>query len=225
MTGPTITIEQDYLSAQRSFVTLAAQLTDEEWAAPVLCCPGWTVRDVLSHVAGIPDDVLAGRLDGVATDPWTAAQVERNRDVTVGDLLRRWDEQAPAFAAAMQAMNQDRPPIDCQSHEHDVRHAVGRPGNRDHGIVTSTGVRTIEGWDGPVPLIVEFTDGSIAGAVTESDALVLSDVTPFEVFRSRLGRRSRVQVEGYDWTGEPERIAAVIDHWFAFGPAEEAIIE
>ena len=49
---------------------------------------------MLSHVAGIPDDVFAGRIDGVATDPWTAAQVERNRSLAVDDLLARWDEQS-----------------------------------------------------------------------------------------------------------------------------------
>jgi uncharacterized protein (TIGR03083 family) len=52
-------IEQNYLAAQRSFVALARDLSADDWAAPVPCCPGWTVRDVLSHVAGIPDDVFA----------------------------------------------------------------------------------------------------------------------------------------------------------------------
>lgn len=221
----TTSIELDYLAAQASFVALASELTDDDWMTDVPCCPGWTVRDVLSHVAGIPDDVLAGRLDGVATEPWTAAQVERNRDVSVADLLARWNEQTPRFAAAMQAMGQERPPIDLQSHEHDVRHAVRRQGNRDHPIVVAAGRRMIDGWDGPTPLIVEFADGSIAGNVTDRSAVVVSDVTPFEVFRSRLGRRSRAQVEAYDWTGEPDRVAAVIDQWFAFGPATTPIIE
>ncbi len=33
------------------------------------------------------------------------------------------------------------------------------------------------------------------------------------------------QVEAYDWAGEPDRIAAVVAEWFAFGPAEHPIIE
>jgi hypothetical protein len=225
MTGPTLSIEADYLDAQRSFAALAADLSPDEWAAPVPCCPKWTARDVLSHVAGIPDDVLAGRLDGVATEPWTAAQVARNCDLSVDALLERWAEQAQPFAAAMQAMQQHRPPIDCHAHEHDIRQALGRPGNRDHHIATSTGIGLIGEWDGSVPLIVEFADGSIAGAVTDSEAVVLSDVTPFEIFRSCLGRRSRSQVEAYDWAGEPDRIALVIDEWFGFGPARHPILE
>lgn len=35
----------------RRLATLAAQLSADEWARPT-DCPGWTVRDVLAHVAG-----------------------------------------------------------------------------------------------------------------------------------------------------------------------------
>ena len=37
-----------------------------------------------------------------------------------------------------------------------------------------------------------------------------------------LGRRSRSQVERYDWSGDP---SAVLDSWFLFGPAEHDIVE
>ena len=53
---------------------------------PVPTCPAWTVKDVLAHVTGIPADIIAGRLDGVATDRWTAAQVEARRDKTVDEI-------------------------------------------------------------------------------------------------------------------------------------------
>jgi len=176
-------------------------------------------------VAGIPDDVLAGRLDGVATDPWTAAQVERNRDLAVADLLARWNEQTPGFAAAMQSMHQNRPPIDLQSHEHDVRHALGRPGNRDNDIITAAAYATVADWDGTTPLVVEFDDGTIVGSTARQSTVVLRGVTTFEIVRSFTGRRTREQVEAYDWAGEPDRIAAVVGDWFAFGPAEHPIIE
>ena len=39
--------------------------------------PKWRVRDVLAHLVGVTVDVAEGRIDGVATDPWTAAQVDR----------------------------------------------------------------------------------------------------------------------------------------------------
>ena len=120
-----------YDEATRSFIDFARTLSDADWATPVPCTPLWTVRDVLSHVSGIPDDGLAGRTDGAATEPWTASQVERNAGFTVDELLERWEGQYEVFGAALEAMGEDRPPYDCHSHEHDIRHALGRPGRRD----------------------------------------------------------------------------------------------
>ena len=54
---PTVEISRLYLAAQRSFVELARTLSPDQWATPVPCTPGWCVRDVLSHVAGVTDDV------------------------------------------------------------------------------------------------------------------------------------------------------------------------
>ena len=48
---------------------------------------------------------------------------------------------------------------------------------------------------------------------------ILRSVTVFELFRSRLGRRSREQVRSCDWTGSDDDIDAVLDSWFIFGPS------
>jgi uncharacterized protein (TIGR03083 family) len=170
---------------------------------PTPCCPGWTVRDVLSHVAGIPDDAFAGRMDGVASEAWTAAQVERNRDLSVDQLLARWDEQAEPFAAGMTS-RESRPPFDCHTHEHDVRQAVNRPGNRESRLVA-------------------IAAAGLAEPLREAD--VSCDLSDFELFRSRLGRRSRAQVEAYPWSGDAPAVAEVIDAWFVFGPSAVDIAE
>jgi uncharacterized protein (TIGR03083 family) len=36
----------------RRLALLAETLSSDEWARPTEDCPGWTVRDVLAHVAG-----------------------------------------------------------------------------------------------------------------------------------------------------------------------------
>ena len=38
--------------------------------------PQWRVHDVLAHLVGVPDDVVHGRMDGLASDAWTQAQVD-----------------------------------------------------------------------------------------------------------------------------------------------------
>jgi hypothetical protein len=189
-----------YLAAQRSFTELASTLRDSDWAVVVPCTPAWTVRDVLSHVAGIPDDALHGRLDGVTTEPWTAAQVERNRTLSVDELLDRWAAQAPAFAATIESMGEVKPPIDCHSHEHDVRHAVGRPGERVSGLVAA------------------------AAAWLRAGVEVLpAGLDDFELFRARLGRRSRAQVLAYRWPVPPSD--AQLAAFFVFGPSPVDVVE
>jgi len=218
-------ISERYLSAVGSFIELARSLRDADWAVPVPCTPAWTVRDVLSHVSGIPDDALAGRLDGVTTEPWTAAQVERNAGADVPTLLLRWEEQAPVFAAALDELGQGRPPIDCHAHEHDVRHALGRPGNRDSVVIEESwrDFATLD--DLPVSLVVELTDGRNVASGSGERRVTLQATTPFEIFRSRLGRRSRQQVLGYDWSGDRRDVEEVVAHWFAFGPSATPIDE
>ncbi|MEL6893645.1 MAG: maleylpyruvate isomerase N-terminal domain-containing protein, partial [Actinomycetota bacterium] len=97
---PELGIADRYRAAADSFIALARSMNDVEWASPVPCCPGWTARDVLSHVSGIPDDGLNGRLDGVGTPPWTASQVERNAGATVDELLDRWQRQSARFSSS-----------------------------------------------------------------------------------------------------------------------------
>lgn len=216
-----------YRFAQASFADLAASLTDDEWAAPTPCTPGWTVRDVLSHVSGVADDALAGRMEGAPGEAWTASQVERNRHLSVAELLDRWSGQASDFADALQSMSEERPPFDCHTHEHDVRQAIGRPGNRVNDIVEIAGLgRALVAEDVEVRLTVEFDDGrAVVSGKPDAGEVGLRGVSRFELFRSGLGRRSRDQVCSYDWTGAGADIAAVIDQWFRFGPSPLPIIE
>ena len=90
-------------------------------------CPEWSVHDLVAHMTGVPDDALNGRLDRVATDPWTAAQVERARDMSVLELVARWSEQGPVFEGF------PLPPeavVDITTHEQDLRGALDCPGAR-----------------------------------------------------------------------------------------------
>lgn len=221
------TIGERYLLAVDSFIDLARGLEPSDWHTVVPCTPAWTARDVLSHVAGIPDDAIAGRMAGAPGEAWTAAQIERNRAAGVDELLERWTDQAPAFAEVLDQIGEIRPPIDCHSHEHDLRHALGRPGNRSSELVEFYGPAFAAFDDLPVRLVVEFDDGRsvVSGASDAAATVTLGGISRFELLRSRLGRRSRDQVLIYDWVGEPAAVETVLDRWFAFGPAEGPIDE
>ena len=44
--------------------------------APAPATPSWRAHDILAHLVGVTDDVVHGRLEGIASDPWTQAQVD-----------------------------------------------------------------------------------------------------------------------------------------------------
>lgn len=69
--------------ATESFIDFARTLNDDDWARRVPRTPLGNPRDALSQVSGIPDDGVGERADGVATEPWTASQVDRNAGFTV----------------------------------------------------------------------------------------------------------------------------------------------
>lgn len=225
--GGDLAIASLYNDAALSFIEFARTLTSDDWATECPCTPGWTVRELLSHVSGVPDDGLAGRIDGAATDPWTASQVERNAHFTVDELLDRWLGQYELFGAAIESMGEVRPPFDCHTHEHDVRQALGKPGNRDSRIVQVGAERTVL-WlgDVPVSLTIDLGDGRhLAAGQADSAEEVGVPLDEFEIFRSRLGRRTRDQVRAYPWTGSALGIDTLIDGWFTFGPSDLPIHE
>ncbi len=225
--SPAPDIEARYLFAQRSFVDLARSLDDADWEVATPCTPKWTVRDVLSHVAGVPDDALAGRMAGAPGEAWTASQIDRNRTLSVAELLDRWDAQASGFASVIRQIGESRPPFDCHTHEHDVRQAVGRHGNRDSVIIETMALDLAAVGDCPVALTVELADGRAvrSGPSDSGAAVTLVGITPFELFRSRPGRRSREQVRAWAWSGTDADIDTVIDRWFVFGPSADPILE
>jgi uncharacterized protein (TIGR03083 family) len=211
-----------YRDAHASMVALLESLAEDQWAAPVPCTPAWTVRDVLSHVAGVTDDIANGRIEGASTDPWTAAQVERWRDTEATALIAQWNGQIDAVADLIEQFGEVRPAIDCFNHEHDIRHALGRQPSMPPELVDVMIARFEAAPVGP-PVTIAFDDGTTATIDGEGDPLSLRGVTRYEFARSRLGRRTRDQVAGYDWSRPPGD--EVLTDWFAFGPAELPIVE
>jgi len=185
---------------------LVAATDPSELDAPAPACPGWRARDVLAHLVGVGDDVVSGRIDGIASDDWTAAQVERRRDIPIAQLLADWEQWGPQFEQLLVS----GPPemtgqalYDAATHEHDLRHAIGRPGARDN-----TAMRA--GWDwlieartrGGAPAIRFVTECSddVAG-VGEPCATVRAPY--FDLFRATTGRRTEAEISSFEWEPAP----------------------
>ena len=161
---------------------LLASVTDTDGDRPVPHCPDWTVKDVVSHMVGVVEDILAGRMEGVTTETWTAAQVDRHRTDSVADLLAVWSSAMTEFEAILPHIPSpvnSQLVMDAVSHEHDLRHALNRPGARD-----SDAVRVALGW------ILDSAENKQMGLGHELRARGVDD---FDLLRVLSGRRSLAQ--------------------------------
>jgi len=111
--------------------------------------------------------------------------------------------------------------LDVATHEHDIRGAVGEPGARDSEVVRLGADRLLTWMQPPVALRVTVEDDTY-DLGPEGEAAIVLRTDRFEAFRWRMGRRSRFQLAGLDWAGDP---SPVLDHLVVFGPAPVDIDE
>ena len=227
-----------YQFNRTSFQLLGRSLSESQGQVNVVATPEWTVSDNFAHMAGVADDVLAGRLEGVATDPWTEAQVQARRGRSLSELLEEWELKAPAVEELLMPMADQIDPrlvIDLWTHEQDVRGALGIPGGDRDKTLNWIVEQVVAGWLKRIersdlnaleieilPAVGDLqaqnypkTSGEPAGSLR---------IAPFEAARLTLGRRSRQQILNYDWSGVADP-AAYIDLLVVFSPAIQDIVE
>ena len=192
-----------------SLLGLAAELAERDWDRPSPC-PGWTVRDVYSHVIGTESGLL-GRPPAPPLEDHgphvrndmgrgNEAEVVLRRDRPGPAIVAELEEVTAARLAALRAMGDEAfaaetwspagpgtyedfmavRVFDCWVHEQDVRRAVGRPGHLSGAAVD----RSLASAVAVMPYVV----GKRAGA--PEGATVAFDVT------GPTARRWAVAVEG-----------------------------
>ena len=206
-----------YRGVRERITELVRDLDEGALGQAVPACPEWTIKDVVSHVTGVVDDALAGRLEGVATDPWTAAQVEARRGLPVGEILAEWAEKAPAFEGILDGIGPSgrQAVFDCVTHEHDLRGALRAPGARDSDAVAVAlsfigGGMSVMVTDRPIPRMRTRLGESFG----PEDAVATLTADAFDIMRAASGRRSLDQIRAMDWSGDVEAVIPA----FTYGP-------
>jgi uncharacterized protein (TIGR03083 family) len=212
-----------YRDTRERLSGLVLGLDDKELAALVPACPGWSVSDVIYHLLAVVEDVMAGRLTGPPTDAETAEQVARHRGTPMPSVVETWAELAPPFEELIGGATVWPAVIDVATHEQDIRGALGRPGARDTEVVRVGAECLLARMQPPlrVRVLCEDFEARVGPDDAKHPELVLR-TTRYETLRWRLGRRSRSQIQGFDWSGDP---APVIDQLFIFGPSRTDILE
>ena len=168
---------------------LMRSISSEQALTVVPHCPQWTVKDCFAHMVSVPEDVIKGQMDGVASDAWTDRQVQRHKQDSVSDLLAIWETNAPVFAKILPNIPQpvlSQFMFDQTTHEHDIRAALGKPGARES-------------------MAVAVAEGFLRNSLSKNDdpaiaSMANHEINGFEFLRSLSGRRSKKQISqnGFD---------------------------
>ncbi|MBT8194127.1 MAG: maleylpyruvate isomerase family mycothiol-dependent enzyme [Acidimicrobiia bacterium] len=201
-------VSEVYLETYRRFSALAAELTSDELAIPVVACPGWSAKDTIGHVAGIAVDLVAGEGTVSASDS-TARQVEERRDRPIGAVLDEWAAAIEPLATLLRAAGSGLTAvaIDLWSHEQDVRNAINRPGGRDApGLwltlkaAVSADQKVRAAGLAPMRLVTGEKIWFIGDGAREGADVIL-ELDPYEAARMLMGRRTYEEMAAYAWVG------------------------
>ncbi|MEO9152244.1 MAG: maleylpyruvate isomerase family mycothiol-dependent enzyme [Lapillicoccus sp.] len=205
---------------------LVGSLGAEQLASSVPACPGWSVRDLLSHMVGLGTDVLAGNEPEDHDPAWTAGHVEARRGRGVDALLAEWAEVARPLMAWMRE-HDSRPLNDVVIHEQDLRGALGVPGGRETSGFTIVrdrmAARFGKAVTGLAPIALVQDDAPddagwvwVSHGDTADDggigARVVVRACGFDLGRALASRRTADQLRGWTTRGDLDAYLAAFAH-------------
>lgn len=144
----------------RAVIGLAGELRPDDWDRPS-DCPGWSVHDILAHLAALEHELAYDTVEpeaevvdeaGRVTAAYTQLGVDARADRTPSQLVTELDDAVSVRADRLRDLPSDpsaQPPhtpggigwdwptllrnraIDAWVHEQDIRRAVGRAGRMD----------------------------------------------------------------------------------------------
>jgi uncharacterized protein (TIGR03083 family) len=201
-------IARHYDNAHARIVGLVRSLTEDEAATPVPCLPGWTVHDVVAHLAANTTDGLAGRITGIPDDEFTAGQVRERKAATIEELLAEWAGNLPQMIEVAHAgLAPPQLAVDAVTHEQDIREALQAPLVGDRAAVRfsldlfGAGV-AFKMNDADVALHVRATDSDYALDAGSGGDVATLRAAEFDLFRTFAGRRTRAEVLAMEWDGD-----------------------
>jgi uncharacterized protein (TIGR03083 family) len=219
---------QTYGALRGRVSDLVREADDEQLERHAPAAPEWRVRDLVAHLSGITADVNAGNLDGVATDAWTARQVDARRDWSIEQLLEEWSAEAAKVEAVMATLPEvavGQMTTDAATHEQDIRGGLERPGARDCDAVVigcDWGVQILAGVADPADATLRIETEAGTTTVGSGTRQVGVRVGRYELFRTMTGRRSLEQIRSFGWEGEPAPELLVLP---IFTPRPTSLVE
>jgi len=234
-----------YNTARRQLVDAVSGLDPQQLATTVPATPGWTVHDVVAHLASdvagvLGNDFPATWFVGVgqaaaidALNEWTARMVSQRRDVPLQTVIDAWGLDTEILLSALRggATPEGVPPFvdavlvtDLAVHSHDIYGALGTSGDRESAalrIAVASYLSGLQWWLPTLPGLQIVTEAKAYQCGSGNvDATV--HISRFELFRALSGRRSPEQIRGYQWEGDPE---PYLPAFAPYGVRADALVE
>lgn len=197
-----------YSTTRAQLLDLAARLGADDAARPVAATPGWTVKDVYSHLSGLCADVLEQNVKG--GDEWTATQVRDRSGMTLAEIAAEWAERGPELDAFIAAQDPSRTmfiALDAWTHQQDVRSTVGEPRLADDprlaflvDVACTVFARRLDEAGTPALRIVHGDAESVLGTGDVGATLTVDD---YELMRFLFGRRTEDEMRAEPWDADP----------------------
>ena len=214
-----------YRDARNRIISCVDALTPQQWEQRVPHCPAWSVRETLAHMAGVADDGINANMEGVASDPWTAAQVSKRSAFSGPDIVAEWQFSGPFVDARASELGLALAQLmfDTVTHEHDLRFALDAPGARDSdallvALAFAGRVLPTRAADLGVGLQVLIPDPAGDGLVHALPSVASGRTlrqltlrsTLFDLVRMAASRRSEGQIRAMDWSDDPGPVLSLL---------------
>jgi uncharacterized protein (TIGR03083 family) len=203
-----------YEATRDRMLAVALDASDGELTARVPSCPEWTAHDLVAHCAGIPTALTTGAGPTGDIQAWLDGIVESRREVPVADLAAQWRDCGEAVRPIVEGSG-GMLVVDVLTHEHDLRGALGRPGDRDTPEL-GAGLQLFADLLAPnvaaaglPPFTVECPDGASARSGEGEPGWTLL-VDPWNATRILGSRRTAAEVLAAPARGDAQPYLAVI---------------
>ena len=237
-----------YEATRRSISQIVEGLPPTDLDRRVPATPEWTVKDVVAHLVGDLDRLLAGDFPVeffmgfgeearvAVLNSWTEKQVTSRADRSLEELLAEWEEAAARVTEMMRGRVPwpdgmpsfvDRVLVtDIGVHLQDLCGALGFERDRlgapvRIGLGGYVAVMDVRIRQAQLPALrIEAEDKAWTPGGDEPGATLRSD--RWELFRAMSGRRSPDQLREYEWTGDPE---PYLEYFYPYGVRNDALVE
>jgi hypothetical protein len=201
-----------YDTVRARVIELVGAVDADEAARVVPACPDWSVHDLVAHLSCMSAALADGDVPSGDVAAWLDSMIVRGRAMSIPEMAAAWpgvDRLAPFLAGDALLL------VDLVVHEHDLRAALGRPGERtgaEQAVALRGALANLDGAFVAAGLgAIEVRDGRDVWRSRDAAVGWTLAVGPWEATRLLESRRTLDEIFATPGGGGGPEYAAVLD--------------